>query len=398
MQLSKTTIKKLSNITHQTCISVYFPTYVAGKQVQQNAIRCKNNLNTAQAKLVEMGISASDAEAMLQPAFNLIDDADFWRHQSHGLALFLWEDNFEYYRLPWEVEELVVVSDRLHLKPLMPLLTNNELFYILALSQNQVRLCQGTHYTVAPVEIADLPDSLASALRYDDPEAQLQYHSVADNSGSPVSLYSGQGVGTDDEKNKILRYFQKIDNALQDFLAEQNIPLILAGVEYLLPIYQEANSYPHLLENGITGNPDTLKPEELHSQAWPIAQDYFDQQRSAALNQYHNVIGTGQASANLEDVLVAAENGQVDTLFVTLPEHCWGLFDANKRNVEVHADRVTGDADLLDLAAVKTFTQSGTVYAIDREQMPDGQIIAAVYRYPITEGQSSGYQTEAVAR
>jgi len=41
-------------------------------------------------------------------------------------------------------------------------------------------------------------------------------------------------------------------------------PLVLAGVEYLFPIYQEANTYPDLVEEGITGNPENLKPEELH--------------------------------------------------------------------------------------------------------------------------------------
>jgi hypothetical protein len=39
-------------------------------------------------------------------------------------------------------------SDRFHLKPLLPLLTGDGRFYILALSQNQVRLLQGTRYSV----------------------------------------------------------------------------------------------------------------------------------------------------------------------------------------------------------------------------------------------------------
>lgn len=393
MQLSKNIIEKLSSITTQPSISIFFPTYIAGKQVQQNSIRCKNNLNTARERLIEMGMRSPEVDAILKPVLNLVDDTEFWRHQSHGLALFLTEDSFDYYRLPWDVEELVVVSDRFHLKPLMPWLINNDLFYILALSQNQVRLLQGSHYTVDPVDIEDLPSSLAEALQYDDPEAQLQHHNVSDSSGSPVAIYSGQGGATEDDKNRIWRYFQKIDNGLQEFLGGQNIPLILAGVDYLLPIYHDANSYPHLLENGITGNPDILKPEELHSQVWPIAKEHFDQQRTDAMKVYHNGVGTGQASANLEDVLSAAENGQIDTLFVTLPDHCWGYFDSEKRNAEVHAERVTGDDDLLDVAAVKTFLQSGTVYAVDRDDMPNKQTIAAIFRYPISEG----YQPEAIA-
>jgi hypothetical protein len=398
MQLSKAILEELSTVAAKPCVSVYFSTHIAGKAIRQDPIRCKNQLNEAREGLIKMGLRPPEADALLQPALNLLDDTEFWRHQNLGLALFLSPSGFRSYRLPLEFEELVVVNDRFHLKPLMPLMTNNELFYLLALSQNQIRLFQGTHYTITPVEIEDLPKNLAAALQYDDPEEQLDFHNVADSSGSPVALYNGQGVETSDDKNQIWRYFQKIDAGLQSFLNNQSVPLILAGVEYLLPIYRQANSYPYLLENGITGNPDTLTAVELHSQAWPIAEQHFDQQRQQALNTYHNVVGTGRASENLEDILSAAENGQVDTLFVTLPEHCWGHFNPDNRNIEIHAQRVTGDEDLLDFAAIRTILQGGTVYAVDRDDMPNKQIIAAIFRYPLSEGLSSGYKASAMAR
>jgi hypothetical protein len=34
------------------------------------------------------------------------------------------------------------------------------------------------------------------------------------------------------------------------------VPLLLAGVDYLLPIYREANTTHIWLDKGITGNPD----------------------------------------------------------------------------------------------------------------------------------------------
>jgi len=46
---------------------------------------------------------------------------------------------FLYYRLPIEFQELVVVSDQFHLKPLLYLINNDGRFYLLALSQNDVR-------------------------------------------------------------------------------------------------------------------------------------------------------------------------------------------------------------------------------------------------------------------
>ncbi|RPJ11944.1 MAG: hypothetical protein EHM37_10145 [Deltaproteobacteria bacterium] len=43
-------------------------------------------------------------------------------------------------------KELAVVSHRFHVKPLLPVLTSDGTFYILALSQNQLRLLEGTWF------------------------------------------------------------------------------------------------------------------------------------------------------------------------------------------------------------------------------------------------------------
>jgi len=42
----------------------------------------------------------------------------FWQHQNAGLALFISEGFFRFYRAEMKFE-LVVVSDRFHLKPLI---------------------------------------------------------------------------------------------------------------------------------------------------------------------------------------------------------------------------------------------------------------------------------------
>jgi len=90
--------------------------------------------------------------------------------------------------------------------------------------------------------------------------------------GHHPAKFHGQGVGIDEAKEDILRYFQHIDRGLHALLKDETAPLMLAGVEYLFPLYQEANTYPHLLEQGITGNPDKLKAETLREKAWDIVE------------------------------------------------------------------------------------------------------------------------------
>ena len=81
---------------------------------------------------------------------------------------------------------------------------------------------------------------------------------------------------------------------------------MLAGVEYLLPLYREANTYPHLFEEGITGNQKLLKPEELSARLCHWLEPLFLQAQSEAIAQYHDLTGSDKISADLQEAVSAA--------------------------------------------------------------------------------------------
>ena len=79
-----------------------------------------------------MGLSKSEVEKILQSASNLIDETTFWQNQTEGLVVFITPDKLNYYHLPFEVKDQVVISDKFYTKPLLPLFTTDGKFYILA--------------------------------------------------------------------------------------------------------------------------------------------------------------------------------------------------------------------------------------------------------------------------
>ena len=374
--------------------SLYMPMHQAGTETLQNPIRCKNLRRQVEEQLLALGLRAADIQTMLAPVDDLLGNYAFWQHQSHGLAIFIAADFFRTYRLPLVFEELVVVNKRFHIKPLLPLLTNNGRFYLLALSQNNVRMFDCTRYDVSEIdltELVDVPTSLTEALRYDDPEKQLQFHTGTTGTGMPggpggtgarrAAMYHGQGVGKDDTKVNILRFFHLLDKGLQALLHDKQVPLVLAGVEYLLPLYREANTYAHLVEEGVTGNPEGLRAEALQAQAWGIVEPLFHKGQEAAVANYRQYLGTGRASNTLMEIVPAAYYGRIETLFVALDIQYWGSFNADTQEVQLHQEATPDDEDLLDFAALHTLLNSGTVYAVKPDEGPDSTPLAAVYRY-----------------
>jgi hypothetical protein len=357
------------------------PTHRMGTTTQQDPIRFKNLMRQAEELLVGGGMRVQDARDLLEQAKKL-DNSEFWQYQSDGLAIFISTNVFRYYCLPLNFEELVVVTDRFHLKPLLPLLTGDGKFYILALSQNEVRLLQGTRYSVSEVDLADVPQSIAEALKYDDPEKQFQFHTgTPQGGGDRAGMFHGQGAGNDEQKDRLLRYFRKVSGGVEELLKNQRSPLVLAGVDYLLPIYKEANNYPHLMEDGITGNPEELKAEELHSSAWEIVQPYFEQAEQEVVSRYQELAGTGQTANNLQDVVSAAYYQRIESLFVPVGVQQWGLFNPSTSEIQLHQKHEPGDEDLMDFAAIHTVLNGGTVYAVEPEKVPGDAPLAAVFRY-----------------
>ncbi|MBC7076734.1 MAG: hypothetical protein H5T92_00240 [Synergistales bacterium] len=249
------------------CASLFMPTHRTGAETRQDPIRFKNLLGQAEEGLRALGLRSPQARELLEPARKLLVDSAFWWHQSDGLAVFAAANLFRFYRLPLDFAELVVVGERCHVKPLLPLFMGDGHFFVLALSQNQIRLLEGTRYSVDEIDLEGVPTSLVEALG-EDREKQLQFHTRTGASGTGRRAAGFHGHDPADEaKDRILRYFRQVNDGLSQVLKDERAPLVLAGVDYLLPLYREANTYPHLSEQGITGNPEALTPAELHGRA-----------------------------------------------------------------------------------------------------------------------------------
>jgi hypothetical protein len=374
-------LKTLTDRHDDCCVSVYMPTHRYGRDAEQDPIRLKNLLREAEERLESKGMRSPDVREMLKPAQSLLQDSGFWRHQSDGLALFITPETYHMYRLPLPFAELVVISDRLHLKPLLPFFASDGHFYILALSQNEVRLLEGTQYTVDEIEEENLPKNMAEALQYERYEQELQFHtSSAPGGDRRAAMFHGHDV-SDEDKDRILRWFHKLDKELSTLLADEQSPLVLAGVDYLLPLYREANAYRHLLEEGITGSPEELKTEELHERAWPLVEPVFNQAREEAALRYGQLASSGQATTDISEAVLAAHYGRVDSLFVAVDTQVWGVSEPDLNRVHIHEEAQPGDEDLLDLTAVQTMLNSGTVFSVPAELVPEQAPLAALFRY-----------------
>jgi hypothetical protein len=331
------------------------------------------------------GLRRPKVQKLMAPAEQLLWDRNFWQHQGDGLAIFLSHEFAKTYRLPAPFEELLVIGSSFHIKPLLPLLGRVGRFYVLALSLNNVRLFEATPDTIEEIELS-FPVNMQEALETDVPEQYLSARSGTggSNEGRGGALVHGHSLA-DEEKNSILRFFQTVNQGLSDMIEDRTTPMILAGVDYLMPIYRGASTYQNLLEDGIVGNPDREDIKELHGEAWKIARPLFEESQKKAYEKFQQFSGQGNelAAQDVETAVRAARFGQVETLFVPLGEQIWGRYDSKNDTVVRASEPGPKDEDLMDLAAADTILNSGQVFAVPREQMPGDGELAVILRYAL---------------
>lgn len=361
-------LKKLLEHASAPCVSLFMPASGGGSEShQQDPICFKNLLAAAEQALAAKGIKPHDSRDLLAPLRRLLDDNDFWTHQGDGLAVFVAPGVCRTYCLPLRLETSVRVGSRFVIKPLLPLLTINSRFWLLALSQKNLRLFRCTRHSYREVELASAPTSLDAALRFDDLEKQM----------SPG--------GDDAERREALaRYLQAVEAGVRDVLRDSQSPLLLAGVEHVVAKYREVNTYPHLVDAAVLGSTDDKNKHvsKLHEAAWEKLEPLLKKARGEAADLYRQYKGQGKerVSADIGQVLAAAFGGRVETLFISRRRQVWGEFDPTSQELALAEGEGNGAVDLLDLAAGQTLLSNGRVYASD-EALPDDSPIAALYRW-----------------
>jgi len=353
-------------------VSIYLTTHRSGPETLKDPIQLRN--------LLDRAASLGAPGELLAPMGELLGDDDFWQHQGEGLALFAAPGLFRRYRLPVEVAEQVVVCDSFRVRPLVPLVSDNDTFRILALSQHAVRLFEADRYRVRELDLEGVPRSIEEALAYDDDTPRVH------RAGGGGHNFHGHGAEEEQEKVELERYFRAVDHGIHERYGVTGTPLVLAAVGHYQPLFASiSTAHTHVLEEVVEGNPERRSAQELHAAAWEIANRFLSNDgRRAAWRRFGDASGTGLTATDLSTVVLSAAVGRVDTAFVAPGPPILGTYDVETSTVRVAGTDGPSEefrVDLVDEAVLQTLAHGGSVMSVDASDLPDGCDVAALLRY-----------------
>ncbi len=368
--------------TDKFCVSMFIPTARAGKDVleEKNRTHLKSEWDTVKKELNQQDIDQAHLDKLDQKVNGILQDSNFWRNQSDGLAVFVAEDFFEYYSVPVNFAAYHYIGQSFYIKPLLPIYTDDEKFYILSLQIEDVKLYEATKYTIAEVDIEDLtPTRLEERVGYDYKEKALQFRTQ--NEDGAKTQFHGHGGSERDEKNEILLFFRAVNKGLQSFFNNKKDPLVVACQDYLFPIYEEANTYKELFDKPVPGNPNDGSALDLHEKAVDLLEGFIGKNEQAKINDFKETTPEKKSSI-VHDIIPAAYEGKIDTLFLENRAELWGKYDEKTREVTVDDQRDAKSISLMNLAAKKTIETGGKLFLVEAQFMPEKEAkLNAIYRY-----------------
>lgn len=365
------------------CISLYQPTHRRHPENQQDPIRYRNLLQDLATSLRQK-YPTREVRALQEKFQPLADDERFWNHRTEGLAILASPKLFRIFELQRTVQELIVVADSFHTKPLLRALQSADRYQILGLSRHEAKLYEGHRDILDEIELAEgVPRTITEALGDELTEPHLTVASYGRGAGpGNEAMHHGHGQKKDEVEIDNERFFRAIDRAiLEHHSRPTGLPLMLAALPEHHGLFHKVSHNPFLMAQGIPLDPQSIPADRLREEAWRVMEPRYLEQLASVVDTFEEAQSKQLGSGDLTDIAQALVAGRVATLLVEENRQVPGRLDAVSGRVEF-SDLVDPEVDdLLDDFMQFTLTRGGKVLIVPAERMPTRTGVAATYRY-----------------
>lgn len=356
-------VRLLQQVRGYPNLTIILPTHRTAPDNRQDPVRLKNLISEATNRLLsEFG--KREVEALLKRLEDLAGGIDFNRTLD-GLALFVNQDFARAFHLPFTVKERVIIDETFATRDLVYALNHSMRYWVLVLSEKPTRLYEGTNDSLEEVQEKGFP-------------------MVHEGPGGEAPLPGGFGVQRSAYRDEYFQKFlRKIDASLKDMLAQDDLPVVLVGVDRHLAFFNDLTAHKNSIIGSVTGNHDKTSPHELGKLVAPVLETYLNDKRKDALAQLDKAIGEKKSASTVGEVWVLAHEGRGDLLLVEDDFHHPARLDQNGKNIIPAEDSTAPDVidDAVDEIIEEVLNKKGKVVFVPNGKLDDHGRIAMVLRY-----------------
>lgn len=362
-------LRALETVRVDACVSIFTPTTPITQDVKKSRIIFGNSVKTALRQLEQAGTDKRRLASLKAHLDDLAADDEFWRFQAYSLAVFATPESVRTYRLANRLHEIVEVSDRFHLNPLTRAIAFPQTAYVLAVSENAVRLVEiAADLPAVTVRVPDLPTDAASA---------VGVATINDPTQDGRRVHGAEG-----QKIRLAQYIRKIDAALRPILANSNMPVILAATQPVESLFRSVSSVA-VLPQSIVGSHDRTSEADLAAAARPVLDAHYARQLEEFRALFELRAGQSRTTTDISDAARAATFGNIAALLVDIDSVVDGSIDEETGAVTFDNSADATNYSVVDEIVGRALRTGAQVIGVRKDDIPDQKPLAAILRSPL---------------
>ncbi|MBN1638825.1 MAG: hypothetical protein JW866_07650 [Ignavibacteriales bacterium] len=285
-------LKKVKDVSSECCVTVILNTHRTKPDSKRDPILLKNLVKDAETRLYS-NYEKRFVWPIMEKLNKLTDDIDH-DYNLESLVLFANENIAEYTRLPILVEDRVVIDNTFATRDLVRAMHQELNYYVLVLSQKNVRLIEAYN------------DKVVEEIGNSFPIENTNLYSTSKSKIANAPL----------QTNLINEFFNRVDKEVNKLRKENPLPVLICTeesnyFEYLKIVDEKDSIIGHLNKNRLDEKNYHIVPE-----AWAIVKENTIAKNNQRKQELIQAVNTGKFLSDFNDIWRAILHKQGKTLFI----------------------------------------------------------------------------------
>ena len=326
--LSEHFLNKLIASNKGIHISAYIENMGVRKDVK---LQLREAIETA-TEILEPVISDDEIKKMLVPIERLISDEKALKNLASNFAIFRTSETFRVISIPTEIEQICVVSNSFHVKPLLSWIQDDPEFLVFVLDKNNTSI-----YTSSSKNV-DFID-------------QYKHKNFND-------------------------CFDRLNEWLKHNNVEQSKKIFIATQEKIGPNHIECIEKPnvYLLKRNIGSH-----IKNIAEAAQKKMKELIERELERNLIDFNFALVMDMTQNNIADIAKSAVKGEIEKLLIAKDVNVFGTVSRISGKLAINPFQLDHeDDDILDDLAQIVVLSGGKVIAIDKDRIPGKRVAIAI--------------------
>lgn len=258
-------------------------------------------------------------------------------HLDKGIIVFYSAQMRGYLKVQTSLDDLVVVADSFHIKPLLRIKNTARGFFLVSICSKAIEL-------------------------------------LAEMNGHLYRLDTYRNV-----RIEALDFIAHTAVELNKMFSAYKSPIILAGVKEHLEYMRKFLDHSMLLDDSIVGNVERLKTDDLREKCFNLLEPYYFKKELLAIKELNLAVEKNYAITCIEDIAVSAVYGKIKKLFIVENRQLWGSINKLTGEINISSHQLNSrDDDILDDVCQIVLSKGGEVVVLKDSANVKGYLAAAI--------------------